>query len=403
MTVIGAILTVVGALHLALLPFVQARRAMPAITLAMAGAEQRIRSAEDALNAARAVLEATARFRGAMGAAPDRLHAAIADLVARGRAAAGPRADPYKAVIRIRREGATSGDSSDVHDVLVEEAIRRQIGRHVDALSLLLDGALEPLRASKQPPHEAEDAYRAGQALGGEVAGLNHILREAFAADPSFWARLEGQGSRFGAVSARAGDASRRIEDGLRALDEKLAAASAAWKSQQQEDRTAIETLRARQADLSELLTEFRRRLGWIPLNLEDALRLYPLVAGALAVIALFLLRQALRAQRARAADDHAARARSWAGSPASKDRWSILLLAALPLIATIHAAIAAITARGLYTSAPADPGATLILIYGTAYAALILMGLGLLLGIAGALAAVPPRPLTAAGLEAKT
>ncbi|MGH2404751.1 MAG: hypothetical protein ACRDGN_09825 [bacterium] len=375
MTVIALILIAVGAVHLALLPYVQIRGAIPAITAAIADAEGRVRSTDDALKAAAAVMEGTARFRDAMAAAPEQLSAAIAGLVARGRASGGSQADPYKARIRSLSEAAKPGIAS-AEDVLVEEAIRRQIGRHVEALSLSLETALEPLRLLKSPPIEAEEAYRGGQAVGGEVVFLNHILQEAFAADPTFWTRLSGQGARFAAVSARAGDAARRIEAGLGTLSESLVAASAVWQSRQEEEQATIAALRAQEADLHGRLAEFSRRLGWIPVGLEDALRTYPIVAGALALIALGSL---LNIVGFRQADGRASPTPRAGTSLPSSYRWSTPLLGAVPLVATIHAVFAALTDRNLFTAAPGDAGPPSIAGYTAAYTALIVTGIVLM------------------------
>jgi len=270
-----------------------------------------------------------------------------------------------------------------LEEVLVEEETRRHIGRTVEALSLSLEAALEPLRSVKPAPAKSEEAYHAAQVVSRDIMALNHVLREAFAADPNFWARWQGQDSRFGAVSARAKDAVRRVEDGLRALDGTLVAASALWKRQQQADRALSVALRARQTEVNERLTEFPRRLGWIPGDLEETLRLYPIVAGALAVTALLSLWHILRTRRAGAGER------------------SVLFLVAAPLIATIHAAVAVMTDRGLHATAPGNPGPTTP--YDAAYAALILVGATLLVVVMRRLMTAPRMPSAAPAAGART
>ncbi|MGQ0550552.1 MAG: hypothetical protein ACT4PY_12890 [Armatimonadota bacterium] len=383
MIVIGIILVAVGSLHLALLPFIRVRATIPAIAQALNDAEERIRSADQAVNAAAVALDRVARFRRRMDGAPAILRSAIAELVERGHAVVGPRGNPYKARIRVAGEVAKPGDVRVLEEVLVEEEIRRHIGRTVEALSLSLEAALEPLRLLKPAPARTEEAYRAAQVVSHDIMALNHVLREAFAADPNFWARWQGQDSRFGAVSARAKEAVRRVEDGLRALDGTLVAASASWKRQQQEDLALSAALRARQAEVNERLTEFPRRLGWIPGDLEDTLRLYPIVAGALAVTALFSLWHILRTRREGAGER------------------SVLFPVAAPLIATIHAAVAVITDRGLHAASPGNPGPTTP--YEAAYAALILVGAALLVVVMRRLMTAPRMPSAAPAAGART
>ncbi|MGH2374744.1 MAG: hypothetical protein ACRDIC_14915 [bacterium] len=397
----GAVLVAVGTVYLALLPFVQVRAAIPAIAGAVADAEQRISSAEEALTATAAVLAGTAEFRRSLDAAPGILGNRIADLVARGQAAVGPGGNPYKAPLSVPRD-ANPGGPSGVEDVLVEEAIRREIGRHIDALSLSLEMKLEPLRLLTHPPMEAEDAYRAGQAVGREIMGLNQILQEAFGAQQTFWIGWQGPNARFGTASARAGDAMRAIEDGLRDLDERLVAASAAWKGRQEHNRATIEALRAQQSLLNERLAEFPRRLGWLPVDLEDALRTFPVAAGLVAMTVLFRIWHILRERRAPAAPNSAAVAPWGLASLPTTRRWSVVVLLAAPLIVTTHMAVVAIGDRALFSMAGDRYRATMVA-YGVAYALPILVGAGLLLGVAVGLGRAPRMRPAAPMIEART
>ena len=399
MTLIGAFLIAVGTLYLALLPFIQVRAALPAISGAVADAEQRIGSAEQALTATATVLAGTAEFRRSLETAPASLRNAIADLVAHGHAAVGPSGNPYKALLRVPRDAKPGGPLS-VEEVPVEEAIRREIGRHIEALSLSLEMKLEPLRVLTHPPVEVQDAVRAGQAIAREVMGLNQILQEAFAAQQTFWMGWQGANTRFGTASARAGDATRAIEDGLRRLEERLVRASAAWKSGRQQDRATIEALRTQQSILNERLADFPRRLGWLPVDLEDALRIFPAAAGLVAMTVLFWIWHVLRQPRAPVASNSAAVA-PWelVSLPAAR-RWSVVVLLAAPLIVTTHMAVVAIGDRALFSMAGDQYRATMVA-YGVAYALPIVVGAGLLLGVAVGLGRAPRMRPAAPMIEA--
>ncbi len=382
-----------AAFHLlVLLPFLQLRAALPAVADGLATIEQEIRAADEAQKAAAVAGGGIERFRRTLAADPEQLRSAIADLVARGRAVAGPRGDPYKAVIRIPREGPRPATAPAVEEVLVEEAVRRQIGRQMEALSLSLEAALETLRLLKNAPAETEETLRATQeAVGREVVGLNQILREAFASEPNFWLRWQRQGATFGAASARAEEATRRIEEALRALNRRMAAAAVVAKGRQQAQEDRIRALRAKQADLNERMKEFARRLEWLPIGLDDAMRLYPMVAGVLTLTMLFRLRRILVLRRALAGVDLDLVAPSWiVGSPSSPGRWWALLLIAAPLIATIHAAVAALTDRGLFVTVLGEPSQTMMAGYAAGYVLLILVGMGQLLVVTRGLMIAP-------------
>lgn len=393
----GASLIAIAAFHLlVVLPFHQVRAAIPVIAGGMAEAEQQIKSADEAQKAAAAAVGVVAQFRRAMTAGPEQLRSAIADLVARGRVAAGPRGDPYKAIVRVPREGgrATPGSSQD-ENVTVEETIRRQIGKQTEALILSLEAALEPLRSLKHVPPETEEILRTTrETIGGEVLALNEILREAFAAEPNFWLRWQRQGSTFGAASARAEGATRRIEGALGLLNQRLDAASTVSKNRQQELGARVEALRAKQADLRKRLEGFSARLGWIPLGLEESARLYPIVAGAVTLTVLLRLRRILALRRALAGVDLDVVAPSWVvGSPSSPGRWWALSLIAVPLVATIHGAVAALMDRGLFVTVLGDPSQTMLIGYATAYAVLILAGVIQLLAVTRGLMVPQKRP----------
>ncbi len=399
MTLIGAVLIAVGTVYLALLPFIQVRAALPAIDGAVADAEQRISTAEETLTASAAVLAATAEFRRALDAAPGILGNRIAELVTRGQAAVGPGGNPYKALMTVSRD-ASPGGPSGVEEVPVEEAIRREIGRHIEGLSLSLEMKLEPLRLLPRPPAEAAAAYRAGHAVSREIMGLNQILQVAFAAQQNFWMAWQAPDAHFGTASARAGDAMRTIQGELRRLDERLVAASAAWKSGQEQDRAAIEALRAQQSMLNQRLADFPRRLGWLHVDLEDALRTFPVAAGLAAMAVLFRVWHVLRLRRMPAPPSEAGMPALGVVSSPTTRRWSVVVLLAAPLILTTHMAVAAIGDRALFSMAGDRYHATMVA-YGVAYALPILVGAGLLLGVAVGLGRAPRMPAAAPMIEA--
>ncbi len=396
------VLLVIASLYLLLLrPFVQVRAAMPVLAARITEAEQQVAATEGADKAAAASAAALAQFRRAMETGPEDLRRTIGTLVAKGRDAAGPGGDPYKATIRTPKEFTqTSSGSPGEETISVEEAIRAQIGRQVESLSLALDAALDPLRSMKNPSPEIQEALRVAQEdLGRNVLALNEVLRAAFASDPEFWRKLTGPGVTFGAASSRAQEVTRRINEALRTLDSQLTSPSGT-KNRQAVLQARIASLQARQGELRDRLTALSARLAWIPLSPEDWMRLYPILAGALALTVLFRLRRILNYRRALSGVDLDLLAPSWIVGPSgAPGRWWALLLIAFPLVATMYAAYSAMVDPGLFASILGDPSLVTMIGFWAAYLALIGVGIVQLTMIARASVMAPAkRPQGQAG-----
>ncbi len=396
------VLFTIVALHLLVLrPLIQVRTAMPVLAGRIAEVERQVAATEGADRTAAASAAALAQFRRAMETGPEDLRRTIGTLVARGRDAAGPGGDPYKATIRAPRDVTqTSSGSPAEETILVEEAIRAQIGRQVEALSMALDAALDPLRTMKTPSPEIQEALRVAQEdLGRNVLALNEVLRAAFAGDPEFWRKLSGPGASFGAASSRALEVTRRINEALRTLDSQLTSPSGT-KNRQAVLQARITTLEGRRGELRDRLTGLNARLAWIPLSPEEWMRLYPILVGALALTVLFRLRRILNYRRALSGVDLDLLAPSWiVGSPGAPGRWWALLLMALPLLAAMYAAYSVMVDPGLFTSILGDPSPVMMVGFWAAYLALVGVGIVQLLTVARALAVTQPkRPQGQAG-----
>ncbi len=396
------VLFVIVALHvLVLRPFVQVRAAMPVLAARIAEVERQVAATEGADKTAAASATALAQFRRAMETGPEDLRRAIGTLVARGRDAAGPGGDPYKATIRAPRDVTQSSSGSPAEETIsVEEAIRAQIGRQGESLSLALDAAVDPLRSMKNPSPEIQEALRVAQEdLGRNVLALNEVLRAASASDPEFWRKLTGPGVTFGAASSRAQEVTRRINEALRTLDSQLTSPSGT-KNRQAVLQARIAALQARQGELRDRLTALSARLAWIPLSPEEWMRLYPILAGALALTVLFRLRRILNYRRALSGVDLDLLAPSWIVGPSgAPGRWWALLLIAFPLIATMYAAYSVMVDPGLFASILGDPSPVMMGGFWAAYVALIGVGVAQLLTVARAPFMAPPkRPQGQAG-----
>lgn len=382
---LGAVLVALALLHLlVLLPIHQARAAAGPLAAALAAAE---REQETAAAAGHAVEQATAglgRLRRELALAPAQLHRAVADLFDRGLASAAG-GDPLKATISLQTpEGQTVSET-------VEEAIRRQIGQRVEALALAADGTLEPLRALGEAPPEVREAVRlAAQSLGPSVLALNSVLREALAADPRFWERLGGPAG-FGPASSGAAEWSRGIDETLRGLDARLAEARGGLAARGQAAAARAERLRARQREADAGRAALAARLAWLPTGPDGWLRLYPMIAGALALTVLFRLRRILLLRTALAGADVDVLAPSWVvGPPTAPGRWWALVLVALPVAATAHAAVVALDDGALFAGATGAPDLVTVAAYGAAYAVLALAAIWQLLLVARGLVGGP-------------
>ncbi len=397
------VLLIIAVVHgLLLLPFFQVRSVIPVVAARIAEAEQQVAALENAQKAATAAVAALAQFRQAMESAPDDLHRTVSSLVTRGREAAGPGGDPYKARIRVPREAAqpASGTASATpagtpaeETITVEEAIRQQIGKQVEALSPALDGALEPLRSLQSPPAQIQEALRVAQDdLGRNFLALTDALQQAFTSDANFWQRLGGPGAGFGAASPRAQEVTRRIDEALRTLDDRLAS-PVLLKSRQQLLQARIASLHGKQRELGDRLAAFSRKFGWIPLGLEEWMRLYPILAGGLALTVVFRVRRLLNVRRSLSGVDLDVLAPSWiVGSPSAPGRWWALILLALPLAATIHASHAAMSDPTLFASILGEMSPVTWAGFGVAYLVLIAAGAVQLLAVTRGLILAPPR-----------
>lgn len=348
-----------GAFHLLLLaPYLELRAALPVVSARMAEARAQIKTAEDVQRATGAASVALAPFRQALAAAPERLRRAIGDLVGRGRLIAGAAGDPFKATIKVPKEGVQPATESE-EMITVDEAIRRQIGKDVEALTTAFDQSLESLRTIKELPTDVEGVIREGHgAIGRDILSLNEILRAAFDADPYFWKRWERPGATLAAASPRADGAVRRIESGLQALSKALTNAAAQARMTEQEAAASIEALRANETTLKDRLTKSGEVLGSLPLSMDEAARIYPLVAFAFTLTALVRLRRLLRLRAAIGRGDADACAPSWLIAPPGWPgrSWSLVLVAA-PLLAAVHGAAAAVRDPGLFVSVLGEPG----------------------------------------------
>lgn len=366
----GTVLVVIAALYIAVVfPFLQTRAAAPLVAEALARVKQEAASVEAAIEAAQKAARSLAEFRDALDSGPVALRRAIADLAARARANAGEAAP-------------------------LEEAIKQQIGKQVESLGVALDGALGPMRALQNPPAEIAEALRdAEQNLGRHVLALNEALREAFAADPAFWQRWDEPGATFGAASPRAEEVLREIEQARRAFDRRIATAAAALRSRQPELQARSDELAARGRDLKERLAGVNSPPWSIPLSLSDLARLFPVLAGVLALMVLFRLRRILVLRRAQDGVNLDLLAPSWLVGPRSAPgTWWALIMVCAPLVITIHASVAALGDPRLFVSLLGDPSPGSAVAFGAAYAALVLMGIGQLPAVTRGLVGAPQR-----------
>lgn len=349
----AAVLLGLAALHLLVIaPYLQMRAALTMVSAKMAATRAQIQAAEDVQRAADAAGSSLSPFRQALAAGPERLRKTISDFVARGRAAVGPTGDPFRAGVKVPKEGAQPATEEET--ITVDEAIRRQIGKEMESLAMAFDQGLESARSTKDIPQDVESVLRETRgAMGRDIVSLNEILRQAFDADPYFWKRWERPGATFGAASPKTEEATRRIESGLRTLSKTLTNASQQAKAQQQEIAASVESLRTGETWLTERMVKAGELLGRLPLSLDEGVRVYPLVAIALALTACVRLRRLMLVRQTLGAADADAFAPSWViTSPSSPGGWWSVVLVAGPLLAATHAAVAAAADPGLFTTA---------------------------------------------------
>jgi hypothetical protein len=393
-TLFGAVLLALAAFHLLVAyPLYQVRAALPAVGARARALEEQITAAEQAQQTVAAATAAVAQFRRMMAAAPEQLRHDIAALVARGRTLVGPNGDPYRATIRVPREGASPGGPTD-EEVTVAEAVRRQIGRQMDALGLSFERALEPIRNAGEVPAGAAEILRQAQdTVSRQIqVDLNKVLQDAFSAEPNFWLRWDRPAS-FGTVSVRADEVARSIDTALSDLLDRLAKTAIQTKAQQQVLRTRLETTQATHRALTERADRIAHSVRWAALAPEETMRLYPIVAGVLSLMALFRVRRLLALRRGLAGVDVEQFAPSWllgaAGAPGRL--WSMVLLAA-PLAAAIHGAAVVLADPGVFVNALGEASPLASAGYAVAYAVLILTGLWQLALVARAVLAPPKR-----------
>jgi hypothetical protein len=390
-TFFGAVLMIVALLHLFIwLPYLQLRDAAPALASAADATEQEVKVATEATRALEVATAALAQFRRALEAAPSDLHATIGSLVALGRSAAGPDGDPYRVTIRIPKEilPAAAGVSGEDEALPVDEAIRRLIGRRIEALSMAFDATLEPLHPFRTAPPEVADVVRtAEEGIARNVLALNEVLREAFTADRGFWQRLRNGTASFAPASARAEEWTTGTFGALRLLETRLSAATVTLKERGQAAQARLARLGERNREVRLRLETFSARLSWLPMGLDGWARLYPLLTGGLALTVLFRLRRILTLRRALAGIDLDVMAPSWVlGASTAPGRWWAMLLVALPLLAAIHASLAAVVDPGLYATLLGEPSpatrggyaAVYVLLVGIGLWQLVLVGRGL-------------------------
>jgi hypothetical protein len=178
----------------------------------------------------------------------------------------------------------------------------------------------------------------------------------------------------------------------MHALDDRLGSASA-MKSRQQVLQARLAGLQATQHELGDRLAALGARLGWIPLSPDEWIRLYPLLAGVLALTVLFRVRRILYYRRALSGVDLDLAAPSWiASSPTLPGRWWAMFLIALPLIETVYASYNAMVDPGLSVSILGDSSVLTTVGFWAIYAALIGAGMIQLFSVARALVVAPAK-----------
>ncbi len=378
-TFFGTVMLILALLHLfVLLPFVEVRTAAPTLKAAIERAEAESGTNSEAQKTLVASSAGLVAFKKALEVAPLQLSAQIGSLVARAQSGGTP-LDYAKATVRVPRESGTSpGQPAGEETVPLTDAVRRVIGKQTDTLGAALDGTLGPLRSLKSPPDEVADAIKIAQeGLGRSVVTLNDVLGEAFEAEPRFWQRLGAASATFAAASARGGVWHTGTVESVRALEERLASASSVVKTREQMLAQRVGALEGQQALARERLAGFTTRMAWLPVGPELWARLYPLVAGALALTLLVRL-QRVMLLRQMLGDRHLDElAPSWLiGPPGAPGRWWGLILVSTPLLLSAHAAFAALRDADLFVTPVGERSVATMAVYGVVYAAIVVAGL---------------------------
>ena len=392
-TFFGSVILVLVLLHLfVLLPFIEVRTAAPTLRSAIERTQAEAITTADAQKGLATSATALVAFKKALETAPAQIAAQIGGLVARSQPG-GAAFDYKKSVVRVPREpglpasppaGGTAtgpapanGQAGGEEVIPIGDAVQRVFGKQTETLSMALDGALAPLRALRPVPSEIADAIKiAEEGLGRNVFALNDLLREAFEGDPPFWQRLSPPGATFAAISSRGATWQTGTVEALRAVEERLASAATRAKSREQVLTQRAQLLDGQQAQARERLAAFTTRMAWLPVGLELWTRLYPIVAGALALTVLVRLGRIMLLRRA-LGDRHLDElAPSWIiGPPAAPGRWWALTVVCLPLLLAAHAAIASMRDPSLFVNLFGDRDVAVLGVYGTVYAAILVAG----------------------------
>lgn len=314
---------------------------------------------------------ATVRRETTLG--PGRLRREIARLVEQGRALEP--SDPYKAAIRVTAGPAGAAASETVP---VEEAVRKAIGRHVEQIGLAIETAAAPLLARPDLPAALRALVKDTQAaIGPATVALHEAMLYAFAQQPDFWRQWEQEPAPYAGVSFEAGDAARRIDDALERALRRLAAMSATLQSQARAYRDRAEELRERHRQAAHRLAALRAGTAWMPLGLEDGVRLYPLLAGALALTLYYRLRRALAVRRDLADLEPDRFAPSWLlVGPRMPGRWWALALLAVPMVAAVAVAAVLLADRSVFVTPAGEWSPTVTAGYAVPYTVLGLLSM---------------------------
>ncbi|MDR7555401.1 MAG: hypothetical protein QN157_07315 [Armatimonadota bacterium] len=348
---LGAVvlLVVVGGYTLAVRPWLHLRAATRGLEAAAAAAEREALRLERDHEATREAAEALAAARRVATMGPDRLRREIAHLVEQGRALEPD--DPYKAAVRVT--AGPAGPAAGGETVPVEEAVRKAIGRHVEQIGLAVETAAAPLLARPDLPAALRALVTETQAaIGPATVALHEAMLQAFARYPDFWRQWEQEPALYAGVSPEAGDAARRIDDALARALRQLAAMSATLQNQTRAYRDRAGDLRERHRQAAHRLAALRAGSAWMPLGLDDGVRLYPLLAGALALTLYYRLRRALAVRRDLADLEPDRFAPSWLlVGPRMPGRWWALALLAVPMAAAVSVAAVLLADRSVFVT----------------------------------------------------
>jgi hypothetical protein len=370
---VAVLLAVAGGYVLVVRPWVHLRAAVQGLEAAVAAAEQEAARLERDGEAAREAAEMLAALRRETATGPARLRREIARLVEQGRALDPD--DPYRAVIRLT--AGPAGPAAAGESVPVEEAVRKTIGRHVEQIGLALETAAAPLLARSDLPALLRTLLtETQQAIGPATVALHEALLKAFAQNPEFWRQWEQERVPYAGLSPDAGDAAQRIDAAIGRALRRLAAIGATLQGQTRAQRDRAEDLRGRQRDATHRLAALRATSAWMPLGVEDWIRLYPLLTGALALTLYYRLRRTLAVRHALADLEPDRFAPSWLlVRPGMPGRWWALVLLALPAAATVYVAGVLLADRSVFVTPAGEWSLAVAAGYAVPYAALGLLG----------------------------